>query len=893
MQDLGYILPESIVRAGWDTRDYAGASITRATNGSIRIYKDDSTTERASASGITDTEDFDGVTGCHFLKIDLSDNTTADFYEEGSEYFVKLVGAVIDGQTVNVTLFRFKIGYGPADVYRWNGSTLFVGVGGMPVVDVKRIRGDDQAGIDFLDFIENCFDPSTNRVSADATAISGDSAAADNAEAFFDGTGYAGTNNVIPTVTTVGSVTGAVGQVTGAVGSVTGNVGGNVNGTVASVVGNVGGNVVGTVASVVGNVGGNVVGSVGSVTARVTANVDQLGGVAQSLTDLKDFADDGYDPATNKIAGAVLVDTLTTYTGNTLQTGDSFAVVNSNVHGLAILKGLIDSITNRIGSFAGTGVNTILGFLKAIASKDAATPSDIGGTFLASTDALEAIRDRGDVAWITGDDDAGPGPYGVVVNVKSGGNNLQSANVRATNGGETYRATTDSSGNVTFSLPADTWNFYVYKANYLQDAAPLTIVVTADDLTGNNVTMTYDPPGQSLTEEDPTMTATFLTMHDLLSHLRSSLGGASGDDKNDNFRQAIRDVFDDFFADSCWAEKKAVHRIQIQEAYSTGTLVFDLTGGASERLITLTNGTFPSWAAYGTLVIGNELYRVTARLSNTTLQLDETFCPTADVAAGTSYVLYQDAYLLPADYEGNYDLHSPDQWKRCWIEPEDWVELSTQWRVGSDFRYTILPDERTPGRWSLRFHGQPSQAASLTFLYEARRRTPVRDGTETESLAGTIAWTNGGTTITGTSTSFDDSMIGCVLRIGTSAQHPTHAAGRYPYRGEHVISAVASATSLTLKTPVALTTASGIKYRVTDPVSLDRMNHLALRKGTEAFYALLAGSSDSGKRSTWAAYQEQKDNARGMQSKRRGRDSAMSSDSGGAAYSVEEQSLSD
>jgi len=37
----------------------------------------------------------------------------------------------------------------------------------------------------------------------DATAISGDATAADNAEAFFDGTGYAGTNNVIPTVTTL------------------------------------------------------------------------------------------------------------------------------------------------------------------------------------------------------------------------------------------------------------------------------------------------------------------------------------------------------------------------------------------------------------------------------------------------------------------------------------------------------------------------------------------------------------------------------------------------------------------------------------------------------------------------------------------------------------------
>lgn len=40
-------------------------------------------------------------------------------------------------------------------------------------------------------------------IRVDVTMISGDATAADNAESFFDGTGYAGTNNVIPTVTTV------------------------------------------------------------------------------------------------------------------------------------------------------------------------------------------------------------------------------------------------------------------------------------------------------------------------------------------------------------------------------------------------------------------------------------------------------------------------------------------------------------------------------------------------------------------------------------------------------------------------------------------------------------------------------------------------------------------
>jgi cell division protein ZapA (FtsZ GTPase activity inhibitor) len=48
--------------------------------------------------------------------------------------------------------------------------------------------------------------------SVNVTQISGDSTAADNAEAFFDGTGYAGTNNVIPTVTTLTGHTAQTGD---------------------------------------------------------------------------------------------------------------------------------------------------------------------------------------------------------------------------------------------------------------------------------------------------------------------------------------------------------------------------------------------------------------------------------------------------------------------------------------------------------------------------------------------------------------------------------------------------------------------------------------------------------------------------------------------------------
>jgi hypothetical protein len=57
----------------------------------------------------------------------------------------------------------------------------------------------------------------------------------------------------------------------------------------------------------------------------------------------------------------------------------------------------------RLGAWTGTGLNTVLGGFRALANKAAAfTPSDLtatGGTFDNTTDAVEALRDRGDAAW--------------------------------------------------------------------------------------------------------------------------------------------------------------------------------------------------------------------------------------------------------------------------------------------------------------------------------------------------------------------------------------------------------------------------------------------------------------------------------------------------------------
>lgn len=93
-------------------------------------------------------------------------------------------------------------------------------------------------------------------------------------------------------------------------------------------------------------------------TGSVESNLVQMGASTQSATDLKDFADAGYDPATNKVQGVLLTDTVTTYTGNTPQTGDAYAIVNSGTFGNAqLVRSTTPANTLDVNATGGAGVD--------------------------------------------------------------------------------------------------------------------------------------------------------------------------------------------------------------------------------------------------------------------------------------------------------------------------------------------------------------------------------------------------------------------------------------------------------------------------------------------------------------------------------------------------------
>jgi hypothetical protein len=156
MINLGDVATGSTIQVPWSSNGADGASITRATDGSIRIYKDNSTTQRSSSAGITDNEDFDSITGVHLVNIDLSDNTDAGFYAAGHNYHVMLVAATIDGKTVNSWLATFSIqnrysspsGTFTANVTQWNGTNVATpDVAGYPKVTIKSGTGTGEVSI--------------------------------------------------------------------------------------------------------------------------------------------------------------------------------------------------------------------------------------------------------------------------------------------------------------------------------------------------------------------------------------------------------------------------------------------------------------------------------------------------------------------------------------------------------------------------------------------------------------------------------------------------------------------------------------------------------------------------------------------------------------------------
>lgn len=314
------------------------------------------------------------------------------------------------------------------------------------------------------------------------------------------------------------------------------------------------------------------------------------------------------------------------------------------------------------------------------------------------------------------------------------------------------------------------------------------------------------------------MQTDLFTRVDVVEHLLDVLNTGSSDARTLRLcKRAVESAYRELPTLRKWSYYYGVGRLLLDEAYTTGTIEYDHTGGASERMVTLTTGTWPTWAKFGFIRIDSVDYEIATRESSSIITLSVNSNPGSDVASGETYELFRDTYPLPVDFSSMGFIRDPvNTFSPEFLNPADWIALKlSQEGEGQPRNYTIVADQNYVGTMAIKFYPPPDDAYNFEYQY-IRRPRPFSTYQED---TGTIA--TSGTTVTGTSTAFSVNMIGCVLRRSTSATlAPTGPTGTNPYDEQRIITGYSSATSITIDQAFTAE-ASGVKFEVSDLIDIE------------------------------------------------------------------------
>jgi hypothetical protein len=213
------------------------------------------------------------------------------------------------------------------------------------------------------------------------------------------------------------------------------------------------------------------------------------------------------------------------------------------------------------------------------------------------------------------------------------------------------------------------------------------------------------------------------TYANLVQYLIVSSYGGPQDAEQKDIKQAIIRAYDELTTMRDWSYYHVHGRVILEAPYSTGTVT------SSGVTVTLTGGTWPTWAATGAyLKVGEEICRVATRSSGSVVVLDSTLKLKADVT-GESYTLYRSVYPLPSDFR-NMDEPSDEYnwWSGLYVTPDEAMKIE---RVsnssGEPYHWTVIKDPASGG-WAIKLIGYPTKQETIDFTYR-------RSATDISSLA--------------------------------------------------------------------------------------------------------------------------------------------------------------
>lgn len=281
---------------------------------------------------------------------------------------------------------------------------------------------------------------------------------------------------------------------------------------------------------------------------------------------------------------------------------------------------------------------------------------------------------------------------------------------------------------------------------------------------------------------------------------------------------AVSDAYQRLPKEQKWVYYRQLGHFLTSAAVSTGTAVYDHTGGTFERMVTITGTTLPDWTIQGSLLLSGKVYLVEDVKSSTVFTLTPQSNPGSDVAS-TTYSLYRQSYPLPINCQGIYDLIDPtNSHSPVYMAPAEFLNYArgVQRSPGRSLYYTIIGSPDYLGARSIMLAPAPTSVVHYDFLYHRWPRQ-LRTFLHQE---GTVSGTQGGTTITGVGTAWTENMEGAVIRFSDSKGQPGDTLDVNPASQERIVIDVAGATSLIIDRELTASVA-GVSYTISDPLDID------------------------------------------------------------------------
>ena len=316
------------------------------------------------------------------------------------------------------------------------------------------------------------------------------------------------------------------------------------------------------------------------------------------------------------------------------------------------------------------------------------------------------------------------------------------------------------------------------------------------------------------------------TFQDAVERVLTTVGARGGHPGElASARNAVIDAMRELPGRFSWSYYKRSLQITTTSPVYNLNAAYTHTGGANERQLVLTSGTWPANAASGQVVMLGTIFKIGKRINDTTVQLSENTNPGRDLAAQDLTLVYtaynigtrvrrlaslQESQTdLPIDYASHQDLLQFQH-----INPVP----------STPVLFNIHQSGSSINSMEVEFAPPPLDQRTYTLAIEAQPR-------QLRTHEDNLTVTTSGTAVTATTGTFKSRHLGSVIRFSSDAKPPTGTAGQSdsynPYVEQKIITSIVSSSEATISSALS-EDLTGVAAIVTDPLDIDHNTLLGL-----------------------------------------------------------------